>query len=248
MTANIGQISNPSILINPSPRLKQYLGKCGEDPIPNSEGADFEPVDTLFAVTENDRDFIGKFKSNSENCHFKCYTMENTKIPDKGKLLSLKDINNLYKSILKENKVQDKKIYLHELLEGSQIILPQNKLVPRSKTLQQRCKQLNEKENNRIYNEMTKNVESAKKCHPDDSIKNQLDQMNKTLIIIFQFILSLAAGFLFGFTGIELITRSLDLGIKLILGIICASTIALADLYFLAKKLQNDIELQSNVY
>nr|CAH7712376.1 unnamed protein product [Callosobruchus chinensis] len=166
MTANIAQISNPSILINPSPRLKQYLGKCGEDPIPKSEGADFEPVDTLFAVTENDRDFIGKFKSNSENCDFKCYTMENTKIPDKGKLLSLKDINNLYKSILKENK----------------------------------------------------------------------------------FILSLAAGFLFGFTGIELITRSLDLGIRFILGIICASTIAVADLYFLAKKLNNDIQLQSNVY
>nr|CAI5866451.1 unnamed protein product [Callosobruchus analis] len=64
MTANIAQISNPSILINPSERLKQYLRKCGGGSIVIR--TDFKPVDNSLAVTEEDSDFIPKLKSNSD--------------------------------------------------------------------------------------------------------------------------------------------------------------------------------------
>lgn len=66
--------------------------------------------------------------------------------------------------------------------------------------------------------------------------------MNKQLIAIFQFIISVAAGFAFGFIGVEVLVGSLDFGFKLLLGIIFALIIALAELYFLAKKLSEDFK------
>lgn len=62
--------------------------------------------------------------------------------------------------------------------------------------------------------------------------------------------ISTAAGFLFGFMGIELILNTtFDLGFKILLGIICALIIALAEIYFLAKKLSEDFEpFDTNVH
>lgn len=62
-------------------------------------------------------------------------------------------------------------------------------------------------------------------------------QMNRQMIAVAQFIFSVIAGFAFGFIGIELIIGSLDFGFRLLLGIMCALVIALAEIYFLAKKL-----------
>lgn len=67
-----------------------------------------------------------------------------------------------------------------------------------------------------------------------------MKQINRQLIAVAQFIFSVLSGFLFGFLGIELIVGNLDFGFRLLLGIICALTIALAEIYFLAKKLVSD--------
>lgn len=68
-------------------------------------------------------------------------------------------------------------------------------------------------------------------------------QINRQLIAVLQFVISTAAGFLFGYLGIELmLSTTFDLGFKLLLGIICALIIALAEIYFLAKKLSEDFE------
>ncbi|CAH1979753.1 unnamed protein product [Acanthoscelides obtectus] len=237
MTENISQIPNPLIMIYPSPKLKQYLRMC--QGIFRIRGDKSDSKGDIPYLLDEDPEIIEKLKCNSKN-NFRDLTMKYTDLNDL-KCLSLQDICDLYKFILNENNTKDRKVYLHELLEGSHIILPQNKIVPRNKELQKRCEELRNKENNRKYQEMTKNVENAKRLYHDDKIKWQMEQMDKKLITIFQFIVSLVAGFLFGFTGIELITGSLDLGFRLILGIICASTVALAELYFLAKKLNDDI-------
>lgn len=64
--------------------------------------------------------------------------------------------------------------------------------------------------------------------------------MNKQLIAIAQFVFSVLAGFAFGFIGVELIIGNLDFGFRLLLGIICALVIALAEIYFLAKRLNEE--------
>jgi hypothetical protein len=66
-------------------------------------------------------------------------------------------------------------------------------------------------------------------------------EMNKQLIAVAQFIISVLAGFAFGFIGIELIVGSLDFGFRLLLGVMFALIIALAEIYFLAKKLSEDL-------
>lgn len=69
-----------------------------------------------------------------------------------------------------------------------------------------------------------------------------MKQINRQLIAVLQFIFSVAAGFAFGFIGIELLVGNLDFGFRLLLGIICSLIIALAEIYFLAKKLNEEIE------
>lgn len=66
--------------------------------------------------------------------------------------------------------------------------------------------------------------------------------LNSHMIAVFQFIISVGAGFTFGFMGIQLMVGSLDFGFRLLLGVACALTIALAEIYFLAKKLSEDYE------
>jgi uncharacterized membrane protein len=65
-------------------------------------------------------------------------------------------------------------------------------------------------------------------------------QINKQLVAVLQFVFSVLAGFAFGFIGIELIVGNLDFGFRLLLGIMAALIIALAEIYFLAKKLNED--------
>lgn len=69
--------------------------------------------------------------------------------------------------------------------------------------------------------------------------------MNRQLIAVAQFVFSVITGFVFGFIGIELIVGNLDFGFRLLLGIICALVIALAEIYFLAKKLNEEMPEES---
>ena len=64
------------------------------------------------------------------------------------------------------------------------------------------------------------------------------------MIGVVQLIFSVAAGFAFGFIGVELIVGNLDFGFRLLLGIICALIIALAEIYFLAKQLNENYDFE----
>lgn len=69
--------------------------------------------------------------------------------------------------------------------------------------------------------------------------------MDRQLIAVGQFVLSVLAGFAFGFIGLEYMLGNLDFGFRLLLGIICALIIALAELYFLAKKLNEETNFEA---
>jgi len=132
--------------------------------------------------------------------------------------------------------------FLHELLEGSKLILPKNEIIERDPVLEARCQRLKREQEERRYHAMTKNVDTNRRHAPDDTIGYQLKQMNRELIGVAQFIFSVLAGFAFGFIGVELIVGDLDFGFRLLLGITCALVIAIAEIYFLAKKLNDDLD------
>ncbi|CAG9855129.1 unnamed protein product [Phyllotreta striolata] len=195
-------------------------------------------------LKEEDEKFI---KSVTKDIDTKAITQlplnKTSTVNPSDKLLSLEDIHWIYNHIQKQNQTNDK-IWLHELLEGSDIVLPKNEEIPRNEELDKRCKILKEQQANRDYFKMTKNVDTRRRVLPEDTIGYQLKQMNRHLVAVFQFIMSVIAGFVFGFIGIELLIGNLDFGFRLLLGIICALTIALAELYFLAKKLNEDLQIE----
>jgi len=73
-------------------------------------------------------------------------------------------------------------------------------------------------------------------------------QINRQLVAVLQFVSSVIAGFFFGFLGVELIIGNMDFGFRLLLGIICALTIALAEIYFLAKKLNEEDAFEDAIF
>ena len=89
----------------------------------------------------------------------------------KNCLLSIEDIKWL-KSFIAEKK-QDEKVYIHELLEGVDVILPQPKVTPRNPELEARVKKLKAQQQNRDYKAMTKSVDSLRKHLPEDSFAFQ---------------------------------------------------------------------------
>lgn len=163
------------------------------------------------------------------------------------KFLLLEDLHWLKEFIDSENAKTDEKVYFHELFEGSNLVLPENKEVPRNPELEKRCIKLKAQQENRVYKAMTKNIDNVRMRHPEDTIAYQVKQINSQLIAIFQFIVSVLAGFAFGFIGIEVFVGSLDFGFRLLLGIMSALIVALAELYFLAKKLNEDLEFETKI-
>lgn len=215
---NQGPIEDSSIYIKASMQLKAYINKIKTfHTIPKGLlNNHVQSISTLF--TPNIELLQGSTKVHEDV------------------LLSIEDCNYLHDYLNEENKKNGKKIWLHELLEGSEIILPKNKEVARDKELEKRCNSLRQQQANAAYFRMTKNFD-MKKYSPDDTIGYQLKQINKDLLAVFQFIISVIVGFIFGFFGIQLLTGYIDHGTKIVLGIVCAIIVAVAELYFLIKQL-----------
>lgn len=165
-------------------------------------------------------------------------------------ILKIEDLKWLNKYLKKYRETMTKKIYLHELFNDSDVILPMPKETPRNPELEARIQKLKAEQNTREYQSMTKSIDSMRKFLPEDSIAYQMKQINKQLIAVAQFIFSVIAGFAFGFIGVELIFGNLDFGFRLLLGIICALIVALAEIYFLALKLtkyENDLDTSKSM-
>ncbi|KAH8284370.1 hypothetical protein KR018_010607 [Drosophila ironensis] len=156
---------------------------------------------------------------------------------DKQTLLFIEEISWLNDTLIKLREQDVCEVFLHELIQTCDLILPQNEYTPRNPELEARCQKLREEQQNRDYQKMTKNVDAGLKNYPEDTISYQLKSLNKQIIAVVQFIFSVAAGFTFGFFGVNLMVGPLPFGFRLLLGVIVALIIALAEMYFLAKKL-----------
>ncbi|CAL1681734.1 unnamed protein product [Lasius platythorax] len=179
---------------------------------------------------------------------FLCKSKKSKKEKIANAMLKIEDLSWLNKYLKKYRKSATKMIYLHELFDDSNVLLPMPKETPRNPELEARIQKLRAQQNAREYQTMTKSIDSMRKFLPEDSIAYQMKQINKQLIAVAQFIFSVIAGFAFGFIGVELIIGNLDFGFRLLLGIICALIVALAEIYFLAMKLnENDFDTSKSI-
>lgn len=251
---NTAAIAIPDVTVVPSDELLEFVRNltvdCSDVPVgikailkPSETFTDKRKIiDHQLFYDDEDRSFVTTLRLRKP----KLPTLKrvNTSHCISTFFLYLEDLVWLHTQIRIRNKQTDDKIYLHDLLKGCVVNLPKNEEIPRNKELEKRCQKLKIQQQNKEYSNMTKNVDSVRKKLPEDTISYQLKQMNRHLIAVFQFIVSVLAGFAFGFIGVELIVGNLDFGFRLMLGIICALVIALAELYFLAKKLNEDLNLE----
>ncbi|XP_019541384.3 uncharacterized protein LOC109412185 [Aedes albopictus] len=156
--------------------------------------------------------------------------------------LSLNDLKWLHQALNRLRKDDPDVPYLHELMQDCEMVLPENEIQERNPELEARCQRLRKQQEAKEYEAMTRNVDNVRTLMPQDTISYQMKQINRQLIAVAQFIFSVAAGFAFGFIGIELIVGQLDFGFRLLLGIMISLIIALAEIYFLAKKLNEEYD------
>jgi len=171
-------------------------------------------------------------------------------------VLYLSDLHWLSSTLVELRSRDHCQVFLHQLIESCELILPENEMKPRNPELEARCQRLRAEQHNRDYLKMTKNVDAGLKNYPEDTISYQskcwlaqtslltkwfsylsVKSLNKQIIAVVQFIFSVAAGFTFGFFGVNLMVGPLPFGFRILLGVIVALIIALAEMYFLAKKL-----------
>lgn len=87
--------------------------------------------------------------------------------------LSLNDLKWLNMLLSKRRDAGESSEYLHELLVGSQLILPRNAVIERNPELEARCARLRREQENQTYQAMTKNVDNNRRMAPDDTIGSQ---------------------------------------------------------------------------
>ncbi|XP_054725461.1 uncharacterized protein LOC129235579 [Anastrepha obliqua] len=165
---------------------------------------------------------------------------KDTELTTSSEYLYISDLRWLKIWLTQQRKEKGLNVFLHNLLEHCSLELPENEIIKRNPELEARCQRLREQQQNQEYLDMTKNVDSSLKNIPEDTMAYQVKAMNSQMIAVLQFIFSVAAGFVFGFLGLELIFGGLKFGLRLVLGICCALVIGIAEMYFLVKKLNEE--------
>ncbi|CAG9581215.1 unnamed protein product [Danaus chrysippus] len=203
-----------------------------------SEESDAKGVDINEKYDSQSKDNDSSTKSSDKPSKKKLGKMDETK----DSFLVTSDLDWLYNYIKCRRNEGDKNIpYLHTLLTGVHVDVPENEVLKRNPVLEARCVKLRAQQEAREYRKMTKGVDNVRMRFPEETIAYQLKQVNRQLIAVGQFIISIFAGFLFGFRGVEWMVGNLDFGFRLLLGVMCALVIALAEIYFLAKRLNEEL-------
>lgn len=184
--SHTGPIVNSSISVKPSQNLRDFISKIKitndlplgisnivyKHKVKNVNKSPSPKICQL--INEEDEIFIKTITRDVDKDIFTQLPLNKAStVTDTDKLLSLEDLHWLHNYIQKQNQNNDDKIWLHELMEGSEVILPKNEKIPRNEELDKRCKRLKEEQANRDYFKMTKNVDNKRRVLPEDTVGYQ---------------------------------------------------------------------------
>ncbi|XP_067165572.1 transmembrane protein 199 isoform X2 [Apteryx mantelli] len=126
-------------------------------------------------------------------------------------------------------------LYLHELLEGSEIALPENpELVARLERIKARLA-------NEEYRRMTRNVtgQELNRYGTLADFGRQVRSVKAVVITIFNFIVTVAAAFACTYLGSQYIFA--EMAARILSAVIVASVVGLAELYVMVRTLEGDL-------
>ncbi|CAF3940910.1 unnamed protein product [Adineta steineri] len=140
--------------------------------------------------------------------------------------------------IIDAYKLSDKDNYLHEILIGCDLFVPAYVEPERNPELNERVERLKAQQANREYDEMTKNV-NFNRLHQNkstDSFMPDMRSMQGQLITVANVFLTIGGAFVFGYKAVEY-SGIKNFPLQVSCGLLCAFIVAIADLYFLFKRL-----------
>ncbi|PIO67608.1 hypothetical protein TELCIR_10634 [Teladorsagia circumcincta] len=109
---------------------------------------------------------------------------------------------------------------------------------------------LRRKQENMAYKKIVQSVDASQKYGKVDHMENfgaELRAVNRQLINIFNIMLTVVCAFFFGFTGVQFAYPHLhlDIATRFMIGLIPATIVFFADLYFVIKNMEEDDDKDS---
>ncbi|KAM4795237.1 transmembrane protein 199 [Rhinophrynus dorsalis] len=131
-------------------------------------------------------------------------------------------------------------LYLHELLEGSEIHLPEVVIPERNPELVARLETIKAKLANEEYKRMTKNVSCKANQHGTlADLGRQVKPIKKIIITVLNFFVTVGAAFACTYIGSQYIFR--EPAARVLCSVIVASLVGLAELYVLVRTMEGEL-------
>nr|XP_033778025.1 transmembrane protein 199 [Geotrypetes seraphini] len=132
-------------------------------------------------------------------------------------------------------------VYLHELLEGSQIYLPKVEKPPRNPELVTRLEKIKAKLANDEYKRITRNIncQELNRYGTLADFGRQVKSMKAVAITIFNFIVTVAAAFVCTYLGSQYYFT--EIAARVLSSVIVASVVGLAELYVLVRTMEGEL-------
>jgi len=127
------------------------------------------------------------------------------------------------------------------LLLSCSLTLPNLMYEDRNPILEERCVKLRAEQEEREYRAMTGNVRrDHERSRDEEPLNKQFKEVNSFLLLIMQFVVSVACSFMFGYLSPYYLYGRTDMGGRLLFGIICGFVVGCADMYFVIRQLLED--------
>ncbi|GAB6030001.1 hypothetical protein CHUAL_005693 [Chamberlinius hualienensis] len=161
----------------------------------------------------------------------KQFIKENLQLKNEDEM-TLDVIKKVYSILKKENH----DVRLHQLLNGSEIILPTPTVPPRNAELEARIQKLKEKADEDEYIQMTKKVDLVYRSKHALEFRSDVRIMQSHMAAGLNLLITIGACFLFGYVAVDFILPTPPhIATKLLCGLAVGAVGALADIYLLLK-------------
>ncbi|XP_036197692.1 transmembrane protein 199 isoform X1 [Myotis myotis] len=136
---------------------------------------------------------------------------------------------------------RDSTLYLHELLEGSEIYLPEVVKPPRNPELVARLEKIKIQLANDEYKRITRNVTCQDSRHGGilSDLGKEVRSVKAVVITIFNFIVTVAAAFVCTYLGSQYIFT--EMASRILAAVIVASVVGLAELYVMVRVMEGEL-------
>ncbi|XP_048221543.1 transmembrane protein 199 isoform X1 [Perognathus longimembris pacificus] len=156
---------------------------------------------------------------------------------DSRRVVSFRLIRDLHKHL----RERDSTLYLHELLEGSEIYLPEVVKPPRNPELVARLEKIKIQLANEEYKRITRNVtcQDSRYVGTLSDLGKQVRTVKSLVITIFNFIVTVAAAFVCTYLGSQYIFT--EMASRVLAALIVASVVGLAELYVMVRVMEGEL-------